>query len=75
MRRDDLHRGVVRVQVETDDESWGITRRSRDDGLLGTTFQESGCLWSWWGGGGCINNCPRGGGGFVNIYLKDSYSK
>lgn len=42
--RDDLHRGVVRVQVDTDDEHRGISRRGRDDDLLGTTLQVSGRL-------------------------------
>lgn len=38
---DDLHAGVVGVQVDTNDEHGGISAGSGDDDLLGTAFQMS----------------------------------
>lgn len=38
---DDLHAGVVGVQVDTDDEHGGISAGSGDDDLLGSALQVS----------------------------------
>lgn len=38
---DDSVLGVICVQVDTANEHWGISRRSRDDDLLGATLQMS----------------------------------